>query len=75
MDYDFNNFQKLVYENSILKKQIEQLEEFVLDTRHKNIELVNENSRLQKIKKVKFILFSIRLLKTAYKKSKDELYK
>ncbi len=75
MDYNFNNFQKIVYENSILKKQIEQLEEFVLETRHKNIELVNENYRLQSFKKVKLILLSLRLLKAAYKKSKYELYK
>ena len=75
MDYNFDNFQQLFYENRILKKQIEQLEEFVLDTRHKNIELINENSKLKKIRKVKFIVFLVKFLKTAYKKIKDELYK
>ena len=75
MDYNFNNFQQLFYENKILKKQIKQLEDFVLDTRNKNIELIQENNKLIKIKKVKFILFLFKLLKKSYRITKDELYK
>lgn len=75
MDYNFNNFQQLFYENKILKKQIKQLEDFVLDTRNKNIELIQENNKLIKIKKVKFTLFLFNLLKVSYRKTKDELYK
>lgn len=75
MDYNFNNFQQLFYENKILKKQIKQLEDFVLDTRNKNIELIQENNKLIKIKKVKFTLFLFKLLKKSYRITKDELYK
>ena len=75
MDYNFNNFQQLFYENKILKKQIKQLEDFVLDTRNKNIELIQENNKLIKIKKVKFTLFLFKLLKNSYRITKDELYK
>jgi hypothetical protein len=62
MEYNFNNFQQLFYENKILKKQIKQLEDFVLDTRNKNIELIQENNKLIKIRKVKFTLFLLKLL-------------
>jgi hypothetical protein len=75
MDYNFNNFQQLFYENKILKKQIKQLEDFVLDTRNKNIELIQENNKLIKIRKVKFTLFLFKLLKKSYRITKDELYK
>ena len=75
MDYNFNNFQQIFYENKILKKQIKQIEDFVLDTRNKNIELIQENNKLIKIRKVKFTLFLFKLLKKSYRITKDELYK
>ena len=75
MDYNFNNFQQLFYENKILKKQIKQLEDFVLDTRNKNIELIQENNKLIKIRKVKFTLFLLKLFKISYRITKDEFYK
>ena len=75
MDYNFNNFQQLFYENKILKKQIKQLEDFVLDTRNKNIELIQENNKLVIIRKVKFTLFLFKLLKKSYRITKNELYK
>jgi|694.fasta_scaffold153782_3 hypothetical protein len=75
MDYNFNNFQQLFYENKILKKQIKQLEDFVLDTRSKNIELIRENSKLIKIRKVKFTLLLFKFLKNSYRITKDEFNK
>jgi hypothetical protein len=52
---------KLELENKILKNQINEMYQFALDTRNKNIELLNELDKLQRLKRVKFLLLLRRL--------------
>jgi hypothetical protein len=52
---------KLELENRILKNQISEMYQFALDTRNRNIELLNELDKLQRLKRVKFLLLLRRL--------------
>lgn len=75
MEFNLNNFEKLFYENKILKTQLKQMEMFVIETREKNLNLIEENSKLRKIFKVKFILLFVRILRKIYQGIKNEIYK
>jgi len=52
---------KLELEIRILKNQISEMYQFALDTRNRNIELLNELDKLQRLKRVKFLLLLRRL--------------
>ena len=75
MDFNLENFEELINENQILKKQIKIMEDFVIETRDKNLSLVSENDKLHKILKIKFLTFFSNTIKRAYRRLKVELFR
>ncbi len=75
MDFNLDNFEELLNENQILKKQIKIMEDFVIETRDKNLSLVSENDKLHKILKIKFLIFFSNTIKRAYRRLKVELFR
>jgi hypothetical protein len=75
LDFNLDNFEELLNENQILKKQIKIMEDFVIETRDKNLSLVSENDKLHKILKIKFLIFFSNTIKRAYRRLKVELFR
>ena len=75
MDFNLDNFEKILNENQILRKQIKIMEDFVIETRAKNLSLVSENNKLNKLTKIKFFSVSNNLLKRAFRVLKNELFR
>jgi hypothetical protein len=75
LDFNLENFEELINENQILKKQIKIMEDFVIETRDKNLSLVSENDKLHKILKIKFLTFFSNTIKRAYRRLKVELFR
>ena len=75
MDFNLDNFEELLNENQILRKQIKIMEDFVIETRDKNLSLVSENEKLHKLLKIKFLIFFSNTIKRAYRRLKIELFR
>lgn len=75
MDFNLDNFEELLNENQILRKQIKIMEDFVTETRDKNLSLVSENDKLHKLLKIKFLIFFSNTIKRAYRRLKIELFR
>lgn len=75
MDFNLDNFEELLNENQILRKQIKIMEDFVVETRDKNVSLISENDKLHKILKVKFLILCIKIIKRAYKGIATEIFR
>ena len=75
MDFNLDNFEELLNENQILRKQIKIMEDFVTETRDKNLSLVSENDKLHKLLKIHFLIFFSNTTKRAYRRLKIELFR
>lgn len=75
MNFNLDNFEELLNENQILRKQIKIMEDFVTETRGKNLSLVSENDKLHKLLKIKFLIFFSNTIKRAYRRLKIELFR
>jgi hypothetical protein len=65
-----DEIKKLELENKILRIQVNEIYEFALETRNENLNLVEENRKLLKIKKIR-LLFIVR---STIKKLKTLIY-